>query len=602
MDINMQDNIFSREMDSSIDILLIQCDPFNSIAIEDYSMGLLYIATFLESKGFKVKIISTMNLIFTSNEQFRDKIKSYNPKITGFYTISDNIDLVLHRAEEIKKWMPDTWVVLGGPAAVSDGERLLKYPFIDGVVTGEGEYATEIICQAIIKGQGDLSSAPGLIYRQNGNICYGSPVEYIQELDTLPSPDVKYFKHSQFFRMVSGRGCPYKCAFCFQAGHGPKYRFRSAENLLNEIITKMEAHPFNIFSFIDDVFMMDTDRCMQVALGLEEYRKRTNRDFLFFCHGRVNVLENRPDLIQALARVGMVRLQLGIESGDPDILKIYRKQITKDHVRKVVECVRDTGTATVIGGFIMGGPFESEKTVTNTIDFAVELINLAPGVFVPQAGLLGGYPGTPIMNDPASFGLTEVEHDFAKGTSLTDVQFVSEYFNTKASMRGVKRRFDSEMRKAITKSLPAIPRSLLQLYYRWGERNVHYSQIYPDYLVQLQATKQYFKYLESPRFQTINKIHPEEIDKWYPMRVIEHTEYNEDGSIPLSNSVINVTLTELEEKIIYELSSGKLNIKQLAEELKAKLNLNNGVSEIIQNKLMPIFKKLDKTYHLVFRE
>lgn len=588
-----------RSAEEKVDLLLFHCDVFYEMEFSNVNVGLLYIATYLEKQNFKVQVMGAYDIYNLSHSQFRHMIRKRDPDVVGFYSISDNYEIFLDVAEKVQKWIPDALIVAGGPLASALEEEMLNYPFIDAVITGEGEYAMEHLCKAVCRGEGEVSETPGIILKQDKKIVRGLENSPIEDLDSLPFPDKKYFQRQQVFQVVSGRGCPYKCTFCFQAGHGLKFRFRSAENVVEEITRQLDTETKIGFDFIDDAFIMNPDRCLKIADELIKYKRRTRRDFIFFCQGRANILDKRPDLIRALSSAGLARIQIGIESGDPKVLKAYNKKITIDQVRRVVDEVRKDEALILVGGFIIGGPFESKKTFKNTLDLAVELIESAPGAFETSAGFLGAYPGTEIAENPKRFGLKMIEEDFSKGFSLTDVQFETEHLN-RQQIREMMNEFEMETYRAMSRNLHRIPPKLLSLHYLWGRRFRMYSRWYSLFLERLGAVRDYFKFLESPRFETLGRIPRDQLKEWFPTRSWEKRTYLPDGTLSLPPSVVDITLEDPKKILAYELSCGKLKIGQIAQRLKEKEMPGMDESEILENFLLPFYREMESSYHMVF--
>ncbi|MCE1247251.1 MAG: B12-binding domain-containing radical SAM protein [Firmicutes bacterium] len=585
-----------------IDILLVHCDLYYEIDFSSPNMGLAYIATYLSSQGYSCEILSAPMMMKMDNTRLKNYIRKKNPRFVGFYLISDNLEITLDTAGLMRKKLPDTVFIAGGPLAAAMGETLLDDTVFDYVITGEGEFALKYLCDYIRGEAVKPDDIPGLIYKCDGKVKYGAPVSPVKDLDSLPFPDLKFMPGQQVFQIVSGRGCPYPCTFCFQAGHGLKFRFRSAANVAEEIIHNFETSAAVGFDFIDDAFIMDAGRCLEISEKLAEYRQKSRRDFIFFCQGRVNILDKHPELIPALDKAGLAKMQIGIESGDPETLKLYRKQITVDQVRKAVKNIRDNSGFMIVGGFILGGPFENEKTFANTVNLAVELIGEAPGVFETSAGFLGAYPGTEIALHPERFGLKVEEPDFIKGLSLGDVQMSTEAFD-KNSIRRLENRFYEAVLAAMEKNLKNIPAAIVKNHFIWAERYRMFSVWYLFFLSKFKVMSNYFKFLESPRFATLSEIPPENIGNWRAVRVIEKRNYRADGNILLPASIIETKLDAPEEILIYELCSGKLTIKQAVDRYcKEKGIPGEDKNEVFHRVFLPTLKKLETGYQVVFHQ
>jgi radical SAM superfamily enzyme YgiQ (UPF0313 family) len=103
---------------------------------------------------------------------------------------------------------------------------------------------------------------------------------------------------------------------------------------------------------------------------------------------RANIVNQ--ELIALAKQAGCFRLEMGVESGDDDILKSIHKGVTVEQVKKAVKIIKqnDISLGTC---FILGHPNETRKTAQKTIDLAAELNTdtIAVGIMVP-------YPGTEI--------------------------------------------------------------------------------------------------------------------------------------------------------------------------------------------------------------
>jgi anaerobic magnesium-protoporphyrin IX monomethyl ester cyclase len=83
-----------------------------------------------------------------------------------------NIDTVLQAAEALKKILPDCTIVFGGPeVSYSADELFSSYPYVDYIISGEGETALPLLLQHITGGT-DIQSVPNLHYRTEGRSTF----------------------------------------------------------------------------------------------------------------------------------------------------------------------------------------------------------------------------------------------------------------------------------------------------------------------------------------------------------------------------------------------------------------------------------------------
>lgn len=585
---------------SRVDTVLMHVDSFYNNIYSYYNMGLLYIASYLNKQGQSVICLGIDDLIQMPYKEIEDFFRYYRPAVIGFYTVTDNIEQVKHFASQVKLWSPRSITIAGGPLATSIREKILDHPYIDMCAVGEGEYLMKKLVDYAVKGEGSLDEIPGLIYKEKGRVIVNPPALPIDDLDSLPLPDHELTGSHKNFHVVSGRGCPYNCVFCFQGVHGLKYRYRSAQNVVDEIIENLEKFNSRAFDIIDDTFISNPSRVIEIAKKLSQYRKDKNRDFRFFCQGRVDIMDKHPEMMEALKEAGCCRIQVGIESGDPDTLKIYNKRINTEQIKRVVKQGAKLGGMVIVGNFILGGPFENPQTFQASLDLAKELAATAPGAFEVGTAFMGPYPGTMIAKHPEKFGLKIVDDRFVKGLSLSDCHFTSEAFDVNG-IRMLGERFKQEMTRHMKKQIPKIPAELLRDHFLWADRFSIATQWYLSFLKKIDALRDYFGYLQSPRFSRLKDIPVSELYQWFPQRTIEKRSYSPDGTkIILPETTKKLQLKKPEEILLYELSSGKLNIYQVSLEFIRETSCELPPEHIIHKIMLPFYEKLEKTYHILF--
>jgi radical SAM superfamily enzyme YgiQ (UPF0313 family) len=590
----------AREKHPPLDAVLVHVDSFYHLDFHSFNPGLLYIATCLREKGFNVKCLGLWDLCTLPPNELRRMFTISKPALTGFYTISDNIHQVKEMARRVKEWHPGTSIVVGGPLATSLGAKIMDWPHFDMSVIGEGEMPMEMLARLKVRGEGSIGEIPSLIYRQGNKVVANPPAPPIADLDSLPFPDPSLSGRNNFFQVVSGRGCPYNCLFCFQGVHGLKYRYRSAKNVTEEILQNLETYNGPGFEIIDDTFISNPARVKEISLFLQRYRERSGRDFIFFCEGRVDIIDRHPEMLDQLKAAGLAKFQVGFESGHPDVLKLYEKKIDHGQTRRVAQYLSRLGGVVMLGNFILGGPFEREETFRATLDFAKEILAEAPGFVEANAFFLGPYPGTRIAQNPEKYGLKTVDDHFMTGVSLSDVHMVSEAYDV-SGMRGLRRRFFTEITAHMSRLARKIPRDMLRLHYVWADRYFMQSLWYQQVISRREALMGYFNFLEHFQFVEFHRVPPGELKSWHPQRVAPKRRYSPDGrQLILPETTGRYRLKDPEEILVYELSSGKLTVEAMAGEFAGRMGNGRTEGEIIEKVFIPVFKKLDSLYHMVF--
>lgn len=384
------------------------------------SLGLSYIAALLSKKGHEVKIY---NADYKSSENYADQreifesydtykkilfdlshplwrevkenIKSYSPDIigitmlTGTYKSAENVGRV---AKELNK---DIDVVVGGTHPTVLPDETIKNAYFDYVVRGEGEYTFLDLVNGV-----RIEDIQGLTYvNKRGEIMNNPDREFIENLNSLPFPSRDLYlnntRYMDYGYVMTGRGCPFECTFCagkkVWKGH---VRFRSPENLVEEVMHVHDKYSTKLFYFVDDTFTLNKKRTKRICEILIE----NDRDISWICDTRVDTIDE--ELLRVMKESGCVRVKIGVESGSERILKEVKKRITKKQVRDCVSRIKKVGIDLTIY-LMIGFPTETEEEMQETLDFATEL---DPTYY--SLSILAPYPGTEIYDDVIRSGVT----------------------------------------------------------------------------------------------------------------------------------------------------------------------------------------------------
>jgi len=588
-----------RSLERKLDVVFVHIDSFYIIA--RCNPGILSLSTLLSSSGFRVKVITPMDLFCISLDELKAFFTHTNPAIVGFYTNSDNVHSVRELACRVKKWLPGAQIIAGGPQASAEEEKLLDWPCLDALICGEGETAMLAYTEAVSSGK-SLETVPSLIYRDGREIRKNTRAPLIEDLDTIPAIDHSILgPQLQVLNVTTGRGCPFGCAFCFQAIHGRRYRYRTALKVVEEITQNLERFNLKTFSITDDTFVAHPERAMKICNLLIEYKERSGRDFRFYCEGRVDIFARHPELLPLLKKAGLIRLQIGIESGTQDIINVYQKGITLSQVEKFVAQVRDIGDISLVGHFIIGGAFETRETVERSIDFARSLISSAPGVFESGAGYFCPYPGTEITRNPSRFGIKICEHQFRDGISTLEATCETESLSI-VEIRKLKQHFYRQIDRVMKSNVSHIPYETMKNQFRWALK-YSLTTFWHPYLKDRQAIDKYFYFLESPRFMRLNERDGKALLEIVPLRTLGMLVYNDDGvRLRLQGGLRNYTLSDPEKIFIYKRSCGKQKIRDIAEDVRVRFHPESELETVVHSVLVPFYKKLEHDFYMIFYE
>lgn len=351
-------------------------------------LGLSYIASYVESAGFKIKIID-MN--FEKNEDIEiDDGKN----VYGIYTTTPLYIRGIKLAEKIRKMDKDAIIIFGGPHPTILPEETIK-DGADIVVIGEGE-ETFLDLLKTIKGNKKLNNVPGIVFRDNGKVVKNSPRDFIENLDSLPFPDQSKFPIEKYFEikgfreisMITSRGCPMNCIFCqptLRKLFGNKIRYRSPKNIVDEIEYLVKNIKPDIIGFSDDTFCSNEKNVIDVCNMIIE----RNIDVLWRCQTRVGL---KKETLKLMKRAGCFLLAFGVESGSQEILNNIRKGITPDQVIETFKLCKEVGILTH-AYFMVGNIGETHRTIEESKKLMMKIkpFNIFASIVTP-------YPGTDLYN------------------------------------------------------------------------------------------------------------------------------------------------------------------------------------------------------------
>lgn len=405
-------------------------------------LGLLYIAIYLrEFSAHEVMVIDAfaekMNF-----QQLNARINQIKPDIAGISVMTHFWIDAITIARDIKKILPHTKVVVGGPHATIYPVSTVRNESIDFAVCGEGEITFKKLVEAIAGGESEenISRIPGVAskvhLRQERN---NSDIEQqrIEDLNSLPIPDRslidkhKYFSvfagKGTFTTMVTSRGCPFNCIFCDRMGK--VFRALSPENVLKEI-NDCFKQGINSFFMHDDTFTVDRKRVEEICRRIIG----AGLDIRWEARARVDCVDY--ELLKLMQEAGLKRLSFGAESGNEDVLKFLKKGIKLERTKEVFGWCRQL-KITTLADFMVGSPGETIKEIDDTLRFAKEI---DPDYL--QFSITCPYPATPLYEILLKEGRikSDVWLEFAENPSFDfKPPVASEYF-TRGELEDMVRR------------------------------------------------------------------------------------------------------------------------------------------------------------------
>ena len=335
----------------------------------------------------KVKIVNA-KVRDLNTEEIMKEIYDFKPDIVGIsccFTIG--IDFALIIAKRSKKLGFAT--VLGGWHPSFDYSEVLKHPFVDVVVRGEGE----ITFRELIKNK-NLEEIKGISYKDNGDMINNADRPLIKDLNKLPLPARKLRSKESYYQIFqmpidaleTSRGCPFKCTFCnihlFNRG---TYRTKSIERVIQELkIISSQKKGLNVL-LVDDNFTANMKRVEKICDRIIEEDIKLD----FICQSRIDVIKNNPNIIKKMSEAGFWLFFLGIESFNQKSLNDLQKKISFRDIVEGLKILQDNDIIT-IGSLLIGSSFDEEEKDTDVMIKVVRKL----GIDFPLYSVMTPLPGT----------------------------------------------------------------------------------------------------------------------------------------------------------------------------------------------------------------
>ncbi len=383
------------------------------------ALGIEYLSACLKKAGHKTDLIidPSMDVYLNSNvrganqerimERFLLKVKRFKPDLLAFSAVTNTIQWnsqVMARYKE----KTDIPIIMGGVHATILPEQVLKRTAANILCIGEGEDAFVEVANRIEAGKDYKDIANIWVKEKDGSIIRNEMRPLKEDLDSLPFPDRDIFAQYGMLGdrayILSGRGCPYQCTYCFNhvyrelyKGKGKWIRRRSPENILEELRQYKAKYGLKTVHFLDDDFTLD-------AKWLKEFCQRYKEDFNLPFHALIRANHATPEVILALKSANCRDLAFGLEAGAPEIRNgVMKRNMSDETIIYAAKLIKKGGiNLSTFNMFGMPGekPVHMMKTVN--MNYQLKTDTIFSYLFYP-------FPGTQLLDICYSQGMIDDE-------------------------------------------------------------------------------------------------------------------------------------------------------------------------------------------------
>ncbi len=367
---------------------------------------------------------------YTINQQLQDILEDIyrrKPDVIGFSCYIWNWTFVRQLLAELPKLLPGTALWLGGPEVTYDADRLLaQYPKLTGIMVGEGEATFRELAawyldsrhgtaEAAAEGsaaeggrkpaEGDkdgaekgsgvrkkrLEDIPGL-YLHTGP----TPARQLLDMSSVPFlyGDLAPFENRIIY-YESSRGCPYSCSYCLSSIE-KSVRIRDIGAVKKELQFFLDSRVKQV-KFVDRTFNCNHAHAMAVWKYL---RDNDNGVTNFHFEISADILNEQELELLHTMRPGLVQLEIGVQSTNPDTLRAVRRVSDMERLERIVAEIGKGGNIHRHLDLIAGLPFEDMECFRNSFD---RVYGMRPEQL--QLGFLKVLKGSEMWERAEEFGI-----------------------------------------------------------------------------------------------------------------------------------------------------------------------------------------------------
>jgi radical SAM superfamily enzyme YgiQ (UPF0313 family) len=357
-------------------------------------LDLAYMAATLTHKGHLVRIIDS-NAENRSAASLYRSIQEEKPDV-----VIATVSLVtLHGdcsfARNMRNYGSHRVILKTGITYPALLKEMLEKSGADFCIMGECDLAIDDILMA--------KDRMGTAWMETGELRLGEK-GIVENLDQLPLP-ARHLLPNEKYRYVllgehvttmqTSRGCPYPCSFycAYPLVQGKKWRARSPEHVLAEIEDVVNNYGIRKILFRDATFTFDKERTQTICDRIV----RAGYSVLWWCETRVDRLDYA--LMKKMKDAGCLGMNVGVETGDEDIMKSHAK------IGLTLEKLKGIGSAASQLGLrlhfllMIGLPHETKESIYRTYKLIGDLKPSSFGVSVVTP-----YPGTELYDQALERG------------------------------------------------------------------------------------------------------------------------------------------------------------------------------------------------------
>lgn len=393
-------------------VLLIVSD--NDSYIHTFPHAIAAIGAILLKHGYDVEVYDQA-LNHYPETHLVEYLNKNHYDVVGFSFIAGYYEYrkALKISDAINKSKKRPIYIIGGHGPTPEPQFFMEKTGADYVVLGEGEETILELLDAI-ENKRPVDNIKGIAYQNGGKYFINERRPLIKDIDSLPFQAYELFNMT-YYRLIrppkcvnsdfcipilSGRGCVFKCNFCYRIDKG--FRPRSNESIIEEIKLLKKDYNVTYINFNDELLMSSKARTISLCNDFIRY----NLNIKWQCNGRLNFATH--DVLKIMRQAGCIFINYGIESMDNEVLKNMNKSLTKEQIIKGVEATIEAGISPGLN-IIFGNIGETQEVLNNGVDFLLRYDDFS---YMRTIRPVTPYPGSPLYYYAIEKGMLKDCEDF----------------------------------------------------------------------------------------------------------------------------------------------------------------------------------------------
>ncbi len=401
-------------------ILLITYD--NGSYIHNFPHSIGYIASVLKKAGHEV-IIYDQDMGHYPEKHLTRCLEVFDIQMVGVSVIAGYYQykklMSISKAINASKYRNKFKYIIGGHGPAPEPKYFLEKTQADVAVIGEGENTILEIVEAI-KNKESFKTIKGTACIEDNVFHQAERRELIKDIDTISRPAYALFNMNYYrllrlptaeknefcIELLSGRGCPFHCTFCYRLDEG--FRPRSPENIIEEMKWLNTNYHITCFYFYDELLMSSVRRTEEICEAFLE----SNLKFKWLCNGRYNFA--KPSLLKLMKKAGCSFINYGVEAMDDNVLRNMKKNLTVKQILAGTQATIDAGISPGLN-LMWGNIGDYGVTLNKAVDFLLEYDDHAQMRTIRP---VTPYPGSELYYYAIKKGLLKDVADFYENKHL----------------------------------------------------------------------------------------------------------------------------------------------------------------------------------------